>query len=422
MILLLLPPGCGRTVPAEDTSDEDFREAASTPDTASDTAKTPAADAEAADIPDITAEAADTPGTALDDPIPDIPATPASATDNAREERYLYPAMNSDGKWGYIDSEGKVVVDFIYDHAGFFAEGVAAVSLNDRFGLIDLDGETIVEPQYAHIGNFSEGLAHVVKIEAGASKHGFMNKDGDAFYKDYFDNNTGDFHDGLAVFEKDLNFGYVDTNGDIVIEPEYYMAYDFSEGLAVVADENDKHGFIDTNGNLVIPFRFDHYIDGTYQYQGFSNGLAAVCIDGKFGYINKNGDFAIEPVFDYAERFSDGLALVFADGLYGYIDTKGEFIIEPGFESATSFKNGFAFARMPGNTDYENPMGYALINKDGDFITSQNLVIDRGGGYTFISEWSTGFVGELARVAMMVDDSLKFIYIYKNGDIVWECE
>ena len=40
---------------------------------------------------------------------------------------------------------------------------------------------------------------------------------------------------------------------------------------------------------------------------------------------------------------------------------------------------------MPGNTDYENPMGYALINKDGDFITSQNLVIDRGE-LTFISE------------------------------------
>ncbi|NLU32346.1 MAG: WG repeat-containing protein [Clostridiaceae bacterium] len=68
---------------------------------------------------------------------------------------------------------------------------------------------------------------------------------------------------------------------------------------------------MDTDGNLVIPYRFEHSFDGTYLYQGFSNGLAAVCVDGKFGYISKNGDFVIEPEFDYAERFCDGLALVF---------------------------------------------------------------------------------------------------------------
>ncbi len=60
------------------------------------------------------------------------------------------------------------------------------------------------------------------------------------------------------------------------------------------------------------------------------------------------------------------------------------------------------------------------MNKTGDFITDENLVYDDGGGYTFISEWSTGFVGELARVAMMVDDSVKFVYVNKSGEIVWE--
>lgn len=210
----------------------------------------------------------------------------------------------------------------------------------------------------------------------------------------------------------------MDTNGDIVIQPEYFIAYDFSKGFAAVADENDKHGFIDKSGNLVIPFKFEHNIDGTYLYQGFSKGLAAVCIDGKFGYINKNGDFVIEPKFDYAGRFSDGVALVLVDGLFGYIDPDGKYTIEPKFGHTTSFQNGFAFTRMPGNTDYGDTGGYAMINKAGNFITGENLMYENGGGYTFISEWSVGFVGELARVAMMVDNSPKFVYINKSGDIV----
>ena len=360
------------------------------------------------------------PGATTENSNPGTQATPEVTKYNAQEKLYLYPVKNNEDKWGYINSEGKVIIDFIYDHAGFFVDGTAVVDLNGRYGLIDLNGKTVKHPQYDYMGNFSEGLAHIAQYDSDTVSHGFIKKNGTAFFRDYFNNNTGDFHDGLAVFEKDLSFGYVDTNGEIAIKPEYFMAYDFSEGLAAVADENDKLGFIDTNGNLVIPFSFEHNIDGTYLYQGFNNGLAAVCKDGKFGYINKNGEFIIKPEFDYAGRFNDGLALVIVDGLYGYIDRNGKYAIEPQFAHASSFLNGFAFVRIPGKTDYEETGGYALMNKTGDFITDENLVYDDGGGYTFISEWSTGFVGELARVAMMVDDSVKFVYVNKSGEIVWE--
>ncbi len=337
-----------------------------------------------------------------------------------QDETYLYPVNNDEDKWGYINSDGDIIIDFIYDHAGFFTDGIAVVNLNNRYGVIGLDGKTIIEPQYDYIGNYNEGMAHVVKQEANTIKHGFINKEGVAFFKDFLNNNTGDFHDGLAVFEKELYFGYVNTNGDIVIQPEYFMSYDFSEGLATVSNENDKHGFIDTTGKLVIPFQFDHNFDGTYLYEGFNNGLASVYTGEKFGYINKKGEFAIEPVFDYAGRFSDGVALVLVDGLYGYIDQNGEFVIEPQFAYASSFINGYAYVRAPGNKDYEQTGGYALINTTGDFITDENLIYEDGGGYTFIAEWNTGFIEELARVVMMVDGSPKFAYIKSNGKIVWE--
>jgi len=197
------------------------------------------------------------------------------------------------------------------------------------------------------------------------------------------------------------------------------LAYDFSEGFATVANNDDKCGFINRFGELVIPFQFDHNPDGTFLYEGFSNGLAAVCINGKFGFINTSGEIVIDAVYDYVERFSDGTALVLVDGLYGYINESGKYIIEPQFAHATSFHNGYAFVRNSSEGSEQNG-GYALMDKKGAFITEENLIYENGGGYTFITEWNTGFVNDLARVVMEGDRNPRFVYINKNGDVVWE--
>lgn len=332
----------------------------------------------------------------------------------------LYPVMNSKDKWGYIDFEGKLIIDYIYDHAHFFSEGAASVQINEKEGLIDPDGKFIIEPVYDFCGDFSEGMAHVVKEDDGKFKHGFTNKNGDVFFKNYFNNNTGDFHDGLAVFEIDLKFGYVDKNGEIVIEPSYSYAYDFSEGLAMVADDKYKCGFINTKGELVIPFNFDHDAYDAYNIQGFVNGLGAVCENGKYGFINSNGEYVVAPEFEDIEKFSDGIALVYINGLWGYIDEMGEYAIEPQFKHATSFSYGYAFARLTETSNSYDSGGYGLIDKTGKFITPTNLIYENGGGYTFIGEWSIGFHHDLARIAKEEGD--RFAYIDKTGKSVWKME
>lgn len=63
-----------------------------------------------------------------------------------------YAAVKKDGKWGYIDETGKVVVDFQYFWAGNFSEGVAAVAVLEKyeeqtycvFHLIDARGMDVV--------------------------------------------------------------------------------------------------------------------------------------------------------------------------------------------------------------------------------------------------------------------------------------
>lgn len=60
----------------------------------------------------------------------------------------------------------------------------------------------------------------------------------------------------------------------------------------------------------------------------------------RYGY-RRGDDWAIEPRFEKAEPFHHGLAAVRIDGLWGYIDTEGRVVIEPRFEGAPPpFRDG----------------------------------------------------------------------------------
>ena len=53
------------------------------------------------------------------------------------------------GKYGYVDAKGNIVVDYIYDDATEQNhQGFVSVKKNGLWGSLDKDGETIIEPKY----------------------------------------------------------------------------------------------------------------------------------------------------------------------------------------------------------------------------------------------------------------------------------
>lgn len=83
----------------------------------------------------------------------------------------------------------------------------------------------------------------------------------------------------LVLLIKQKKYEY--RTGDVIKEviPFIYdYLWNFSEGLASV-ELNGKWGFIDKTGKEVIPFIYD-----SVWY--FSEGLAAVELNGKWGYIS----------------------------------------------------------------------------------------------------------------------------------------
>jgi WG containing repeat len=86
-----------------------------------------------------------------------------------------------------------------------------------------------------------------------------------------------------------------------------------------------------------IPARFERAMP-------FSEGLAAVRIDGQFGYIDQRGEIVIAPKFDLAGNFDQGLAEILVGDQTGIINRAGEIIIQPMFQRAIPFTKDVVLA------------------------------------------------------------------------------
>ena len=95
----------------------------------------------------------------------------------------------------------------------------------------------------------------------------------------------------------------------IVIPFKYDYVWSFSEGLASVK-LNGKWGAIDRSGNEIVPIKYDNV-------WSFSEGLASVKLNGSWGVIDKYGNEVVPIEYDEIWSFSEGLASVKLNGSWG---------------------------------------------------------------------------------------------------------
>lgn len=170
-------------------------------------------------------------------------------------------------------------------------------------------------------------------------EYGFIDRQGNTIIEPQFDK-AFDFSEGLALVgvrenQGDTNsykYGYINKSGEFVIEAQYNKATKFSEGLASVAmgsDREVKQYFIDKKGNVVFEVPYERLNFSDF----FSEGLVAADLEEKKDvYLNTHGEIVIDMQGDLEHRnkFSEGLALVEKVGIgdnWGYIDKTGEFNI-----------------------------------------------------------------------------------------------
>ena len=137
-----------------------------------------------------------------------------------------------------------------FDYACSFSEGLAAVKINGLYGYVDKKGQIVIEPQFTDAGDFNDNVA-IVGIK---NKKFCIDRFGKIISKKYDCIIT--FSEGMAIVELKGKRGYINATGELVIQPSFVSALNFSEGLAPVYVDKKKLGFVDKTGELAIPAKF----------------------------------------------------------------------------------------------------------------------------------------------------------------------
>jgi hypothetical protein len=238
---------------------------------------------------------------------------------------------------------------------------------------------------------------------AGEKLWGYIDQNGEAItpaiYKKCFQFSV----DGLAPIYESKQFIFINTSGE-EIETEI-SGFKLIEGFIgigglqgyhdgmVAVIKGKKWGFLDTEGNIAIELKYD-------KVGIFNQGYAVANSGGDFFVLDKNGTETLIDGDDLTaiKHFSEGLApFNNSDKKVGYVDTDGKIAIPAQYLSTGYFSDGLAWAK-----DVDKRSGY--INQKGEWI------IDPQFDATKSFDAKSG----LARVKT----EGKWAYVDKNGKII----
>ncbi|TVR30588.1 MAG: WG repeat-containing protein [Spirochaetaceae bacterium] len=247
-------------------------------------------------------------------------------------------ALNND-EWRLIELDGSDLLGRSFQRVSGFAEGKAVVSADDRTIVIDEQGTELFSLSERGFvtsfpASYSEGLLIAIAGQPAAGLRTIVFLDGEGEVaipaRTYLAGGINPFSQGYAALQEPApgmigggDAFFIDRDGKRAFGGQVWRGVkSFSEGLAAVSTLSaspSQHrparwGFIDRNGEMVIE---DIYWD----VEPFSEGLAAVAVeldslvpgsrDGLWGAIDQNGVMVIEPQFRSPFRFRDGLAQLF---------------------------------------------------------------------------------------------------------------
>ena len=216
--------------------------------------------------------------------------------------------LPENGKYAILDRNGNLLTDYIWDEALPYENGTCIVARNTdkglKWGLVNEKAEITAELLWDKVQYMSNGFAEV-----------FVGKLDDR-------NNV-----------ESGKYGFIDAKGKQICDAQWDRVSEFHpDGYAVIGKKNAdgiiQYGIIDSNGMIVIQPEYEDFPYKGYIFDLFSDSLAPVILNGKHGYVNIEGQMIIDATWSSAGRFADGRAIVEDDNCWYIIDTAGNIIYQ----------------------------------------------------------------------------------------------
>jgi hypothetical protein len=207
------------------------------------------------------------------------------------------------------------------------------VKLNGKYGYADSLGKVVIPIEYEDgaVGYFEEKLILVKKAE----KWGYVSDKNKIIVPFEFEKAFG-FSNGMAVFMKNNKYGYINAQGKIVVEAIYDAAFDFNYRGSGIVILGGKSGLINTLGKVILPISQDKIFSvNSPNFWSVKNG-------DRYGLVDSKGATILPIEYDMIYPFEWGYARISKGGQYGYVKYDGTILAECKYARGENFNNGFA--------------------------------------------------------------------------------
>ncbi|MEO1626350.1 MAG: WG repeat-containing protein [Bacteroidota bacterium] len=227
-------------------------------------------------------------------------------------------------------------------------------------------------------------------------------------------------YERLYPFKKDGLYGFIDSKGKIIVEPQYHQVGRFSEGLCAVVERKNKEsklGYINHKGELVIGLQYQYYLnDGS----DFSEGRAVVRLNEQSGYINREGEMIFPPTLYKGHPFKGEYAVIEEEySVRKVINKKGEILFEPREayrKQMTQEPRGRQTLYLSDHVS-DDAITFSLTDYSTSPSTSQSGYFDMDGTIHFLDQRLFGSFCN-GRAKAYNENGSRVGYVNKKGEVV----
>ena len=250
-----------------------------------------------------------------------------------KDDLFVFESLK---KVGVVNAEGKIIIPATYKYIRKLDERYLVVTnATDRAGIIDYNGNVILTANYYSIQKISSELLLLdlkKKYDDPIVNYKLYNVTKKEYYNGFSFDQMLDIQEGFIAFSKNDKLGYMDSLGNVKVQPIFS-----SEILAPIYPAEGYDGSEDGTKCYGVNENIDYtqfeFFNEYNLSPNFSSGLATVQIGNQYGYINTSGDITIPIIYDMAYPFHEQTSIVAfktIDEKYNYniIDQMGHKLVE----------------------------------------------------------------------------------------------
>ncbi|SJZ87405.1 WG repeat-containing protein [Sediminibacterium ginsengisoli] len=292
-----------------------------------------------------------------------------------------------DTSYALVDEQLNRLTPFVFDHAAYFNNGYAIVSLGRLKGMIDKNGKTLLPFIYGHLSKPENGILYA-ELNGKAGIITVTGQELVPFGKiPLARNNYYGLNNGLLASADSLGkkYGIIDKTGKWVAEPVYTSIVTYPEGFYVVGVANPKvagatlYGLMDKNAKFILqPVHgrisvFKNAIILGNEQAGMSTADFREKIKARYGLADKTGKLLTDMKYLRISGYGDttsyftAVAELKTDpfnrfGTAGLLDKRGKEVIPCIYENKISVDE-----KQYGNETAEYTEGLINLYKDGKY-------------------------------------------------------